>query len=63
MSGSIALSETSTSECISIFVISDSVAEIEIECFIVEFFTTSSDFILKAPSVATICIEDGECDN
>ena len=58
-SGSFTISETSTSECISISIVSDSVEEPEMECLIVNFTSNSADFNLKAPSVATICIRDG----
>lgn len=58
-SGSFAISSSTTSECISISIISDLVQESGQECFIVNFFSSSSDFTLKAPSVATICISDG----
>lgn len=58
-SGSLMISQSNTSECVSISIVSDSLQEQDRECFIVNFNSISSDFILKAPSVATICINDG----
>ena len=59
-SGSFTISEASTSECISISILSDSIEEPGMECLIVNFTANSADFNLKAPSIATICIVDGQ---
>ena len=58
-SGSFAISESNTSQCLSVSIVSDSVVETDQECFIVTFSSSASDFILQAPSIATICISDG----
>ena len=58
VSGSVEISETETSQCVSVSIVPDSLVEGE-ECFLLSFSSSSSDFILKSPSVATICIRDG----
>jgi hypothetical protein len=57
-SGSLTISETNTTGCVSISIISDEIAEPDMECFIVSFSSTYS-YIILAPSVATICINEG----
>ena len=56
--GSLTISKTHSTNCISIPIISDALEEQDMECFIASFSSVSSDFILAA-SVATICINEG----
>ncbi|CAI8052979.1 Extracellular matrix protein 3, partial [Geodia barretti] len=57
VSGSVEISESQTSQCVSVSTVIDSVEEGE-ECFLVSFSSSSSDFTLQSPSVATVCIRD-----
>ena len=59
VTGSVTLSETTPTDCISVTITSDSVVE-GVECFIVSFSSNNIQFTLKAPSVATVCIQDGK---
>ena len=58
VSGSVEISESQTSQCVSVSIVTDSVEEGE-ECFLVSFSSSSFDFTLQSPSVATVCIRDG----
>ena len=58
VSGSVEISESEMSKCVSVSIVSDSVEEGE-ECFLVSFSSSSSDFTLQTPSIATVCITDG----
>ena len=58
-SASFTISESNTSQCLSVSIVSDSVVETDLECCIVSFSSSTSDFILQTPSIATICISDG----
>ena len=58
VSGSVEISESQTSQCVTVSIVTDSVEEGE-ECFLVSFSSSSFDFTLQSPSVATVCIRDG----
>ena len=62
-SGSLVISQSNTSQCLSVSIVSDSVVETDVECFIVSFSSSTSDFNLMRPGVATICISDGSLFN
>ena len=57
-SGTFTISETQTSNCLSISIVADTVEEPDMECFIVRFSSTASGLTL-APNIATICIHEG----
>ncbi|CAI8052161.1 Adhesion G-protein coupled receptor V1, partial [Geodia barretti] len=57
VSGSVEISESQTSQCVTVSIVTDSVEEGE-ECFLVSFSSSSSDFTLQSPSVAAVCIRD-----
>ena len=57
-SGSLDISETSLSQCVSVPIVADAVEETDMECFIVSFSSNSSGLLLS-PSVATVCINEG----
>ena len=57
-SGSLTISETQTTDCLSLPIVADAIEEPDMECFIVILSSTASGLML-APSVATVCINEG----
>ena len=58
-SGSLEISESQTSECVSVVIVADVLEEPDMECFIVSFSSASTSGLVLSPSVATVCINDG----
>ena len=60
-SGTFQLSQSTTSQCIAIPIISDTVDEPDLECFIFSISSATSNTQLNiAPIEATICIHDDD---